>query len=79
MEKPNELVEEFFLAVECAKEGEPEIVHTTINIDLSEFEFTPQEIQKLQKLLLKLNLVLTDAFSEVLPAASVSTQLRSRS
>lgn len=77
MEKYNELVEEFFMAVECSKQGEPEIIHTTINIDLSEFNFTPQELEKLQKLLRKLNIALTDVFSEVLPAASILTELRS--
>ncbi len=49
-----------------------------INIDLAEFDFTPQELEKVRKLFQKLNFALSDAFSEICPAASVMTEIRSK-
>jgi hypothetical protein len=49
-----------------------------INIDLAEFDFTPQELEKVRKLFQKLNFALSDAFSEICPAASVIAEIRSK-
>ncbi len=77
---PNKLVivEEFLLAIECSNHGQPEILETAINIDLAEFDFTPQELEKVRKLFQKLNFALSDAFSKICPAASVMTEIRSK-
>jgi hypothetical protein len=77
---PNKLVivEEFLLEIECSNHGQPEILETAINIDLAEFDFTPQELEKVRKLFQKLNFALSDAFSKICPAASVMTEIRSK-
>jgi hypothetical protein len=53
-------------------------LETAINIDLAEFDFTPQELEKVRKLFQKLNFALSDAFSQVCPAASVVAEIRSK-
>lgn len=69
------LVQDFFLAVECPSQKDPEILEVTTHLDLTEFSLTEDEIQKLKKIMKKLELRLTDKFSQATLAASVSANI----
>jgi hypothetical protein len=48
MESANrlDLIQEFFLAVECSNTNDPEILEVIANLDLTEFRLTDSEIEK---------------------------------
>lgn len=77
MESANRLylIQDFFLAVECPSENEPEILEVNTHLDLTEFRLTEEEIQKFRKILKKLELRLTDKFSQATLAASVTANI----
>lgn len=69
------LVEDFLLAISCGDNDQPEVVQTTVKIDLEEFKLTEEEADKLKKIIKKLNCHLSDAFSQVCSAASVISDI----
>lgn len=69
------IVGQVLLAVQCSRQEEPEIVETSVQVDLTEFQLTQQEAEKLEKILKRVNFALTDAFSEVCLAASVTSDV----
>jgi hypothetical protein len=69
------LVEEFFFVISLTEETEP--ISITAEIDLTEFNFSPGDIHKLERLCRKVELALIDAFSQQFPAASVIVEIRS--
>lgn len=69
------LVQDFFIAVECPSQEEPEIVDVSAHLELTEFNLTDEEIQKLRKIVKKWELRLTDKFSQATLAASVSANI----
>ncbi len=77
MESANRLylIQDFFLAVECSNPNEPEIIEVNTHLDLTEFRLTESEIDKFRKILNKLELMLTDKFSQATLAASVTVNI----
>ncbi|WP_017721552.1 hypothetical protein [Kamptonema formosum] len=71
------LIQDFFLAVECRNSNEPEILEVNTHLDLTEFRLTEEEIHKLSKIMKKLELRLTDKFSQATLAASVTANIGS--
>lgn len=65
--------EEFFFVLEA--DAEP--VAIAAEVDLSEFNFSPAELQKLRRLARKLEFALSDAFSRQCTVASVVVEVRS--
>jgi hypothetical protein len=72
------LVEEFFLLMQTTSSSESEPTLITTSIDLSEFEFTEAELQKLRRLARKLELSLLTEFIKYFEAASVVVEVRER-
>lgn len=70
------LTNDLLLAVPCYQEDVLVILKATINLDLSEFELTPEEIYKFRKIMQQLNYSLSDAFSKSCLAASVTTEIQ---
>jgi hypothetical protein len=77
MESANRLylIQEFFLAVECSNPNDPEILEVIAHLDLTEFRLTESEIDKFRKIMNKLELRLTDKFSQATLAASVTVNI----
>lgn len=72
------MLEDLWVAVECTEAGQTQIVDSRIEIDLTDFDLTPEELEKFSRLLAKINRKVMDALSEVCPAVSISTEIRSR-
>jgi hypothetical protein len=72
------VVEDLLVAIECTEAGKTEVIDSRIEIDLAEFDLSPEELQKFSGLLHKLNQKVTDALAEVCPAVSISAQIRSK-
>lgn len=70
------LINDLLLAVPCYEEDVPVVLQATINLDLSEFELTPEEISKFRKIMQQFNYSLSDAFSKSCLAASVTTEIQ---
>jgi hypothetical protein len=68
------LIEEFFFVVSLTEDAEPISISASVN--LGEFNFSEDEIEKLKRLCFKTELALLDAFSNRFPAASVVVELR---
>jgi hypothetical protein len=77
MESANRLylIQEYFIAVECSNQNEPEIIEVIAHLDLTEFRLTDSEIEKFIKIIKKLELRLTDKFSQATLAASVTVNI----
>lgn len=71
------LIEEFFLLMQRPGDAESEPTLITATIDLSEFDFTEAELQKLRRLTRKLELSLLTEFCKHFEAASVMIEVRS--
>lgn len=69
------LVEEFFFVISLTEETEP--VSINARVDLTEFNFSTNEIQKLERLCRRAELALLDSFSQRFPAVSVVVEIRS--
>lgn len=65
------------MAVECTEAGKTEVVDFRIEIDLAEFDLTPEELKKFSGFLHKLNQKVTDALSKVCSAVSISAEIQS--
>lgn len=65
----------FFLSNTDQDELEPPI-DIAVHVDLSEFEFTEAELQKMRKLALRLELSLLTEFTRYWSAASVVVEVR---
>jgi hypothetical protein len=72
------VVEDLLVAVECTEAGQTQIVDSRIEIDLAEFDLTPEELKKFSRLLHKINRKVMDALAEVCPAVSISAEIRRR-
>jgi hypothetical protein len=69
------LVNDLLLAVPCYQEDVPVVLEARVNLDLSEFNLTPAEIEKLTKIMQRLTFSLSSAFSETCLAASITTEI----
>jgi hypothetical protein len=70
------LVNDMLLAVPCYQEDVPIVLEATINLDLSEFKLSSDELDKLQKIMQKLTVNLSNAFSKNCLAASITSDIR---
>ncbi|MGV0023628.1 hypothetical protein [Phormidesmis priestleyi] len=71
------LVEEFFLLMQRPGEAESEATLISATIDLSEFDLTEAELQKLRRVTCRLELSLLTEFCKHFEAASVLIEVRS--
>ncbi|MDP8964788.1 MAG: hypothetical protein M3O33_12560 [Cyanobacteriota bacterium] len=72
-------IEDLLIAVQFSNESEVELVQGEALIDLSEFNLTPQEVQKFQQILRKLNSELAKSLQKAHPATSVISEIRFQS
>lgn len=77
MSNPQELVlyNDIILAVPYHKEDIPLVFETNVKLDLSEFQLTEAEAEKLSKIMHKLTFSLSYALSKDCLAASVFTEI----
>jgi hypothetical protein len=81
MESKNEnliAVEELLIAIEISNTDELVIVQGEARIDLAEFNLTPQEIEKFDKIFKKMNITLAESFQTQFPAVSVISEIRQK-
>lgn len=72
------LVEEFFLLMQTPSSAEAEPTLISTSIDLTEFEFTDAELQKLRRLSQRLELALLTEFCNHFEVVSVLVEVRIR-
>lgn len=70
------LLNDVLLAVPCYHEDVPVVLEASIKLDLSEFELTQAEADKLSKIVQKMTWRLSDALAKDCLAASISSEIR---
>ena len=71
-------VESLLIAVEISESDEVVLVDAEAVLDLTEFNLTPQEVEKFDKILKKINVSLAESFQKRFPATSVISEIRSQ-
>ena len=71
-------VEQLFLAVHISDLNDVVVVDAEAIIDLTEFNLTPEEINKIKDIFRKLNSKLVASFQEQYPASSVISEILSK-
>ena len=71
-------VEQLFLAVQISDLNDVVVVDAEAIIDLTEFNLTPEEIDKIKDIFRKLNSKLVASFQEQYPASSVISEILSK-
>ncbi len=71
-------VEQLFLAVQISDLNDVVVVDAEAIIDLTEFNLTPEEIDKFKDIFRKLNSKLVASFQKQYPASSVISEIRSK-
>jgi hypothetical protein len=71
------VVENIMIAVRFSNRTAVEVVEAEAKVDLSDFELTPPEVQKLKVILKKLNEKLAESLQKRCSAVSIISELRS--
>ena len=71
-------VESLLIAVEISEGDEVVLVDAEAVLDLTEFDLTPQEAEKFNKIFKKMNVSLAESFQKRFPASSVISEIRSQ-
>ena len=71
-------VESLLIAVEISESDEVVLVDAEAVLDLTEFDLTPQEAEKFNKIFKKMNVSLAESFQKRFPASSVISEIRSQ-
>lgn len=69
------VVEEILLAVQILNSDNIAIVDASASLDLDEFDLTPEQIKKFQKIFRKLNHQLAESLQKQHPACSVISEI----
>lgn len=70
------VIEHFLIAVRFSNRAAVEVVEAEAKVDLSEFELTPQEVQKLKAIVKRLNNELAKSLEKSCSAVSITSDLR---
>jgi hypothetical protein len=70
------VVENFLIAVRFSNRSAVEVVEAEAKVELAEFEMTPQEVQKLGKIIKRLNASLAESLQKRCSAVSIVSELR---
>ncbi|NMG18209.1 hypothetical protein [Brasilonema bromeliae] len=72
-------VEDLLIAVQITDTDDIVIVQGEAIVDLAEFNLTPQEVDKFEKILKTINGRLAESFQKQFPATSVISEIRKKS